>query len=548
MSLTTTLRCGALAVALAMVLGPGDSKAQQETFGESIDVELVEIVLYVEEKNGDPVPDLRREELRIEVEGEPVDVSHFVVHRQTRGETDEGATISRIDEPEPALPTSVQAPEPVRYVAYVDDLNLRPHSRRRVLNELRDFFDESLKEGDEVMVASSSPRLRIHEAFTTDRRTVDAALEHLDRGRAAGTFEDQERSSLMQEVAYRYMDAHAAEAAQDRLEGSFRVQEEVERARAIRSLGILEDLIGSIAALPGRKVLLHVSDGLAMAPSEDVLSRLAGRAAAGRVVLVPIDGGGAARLDPRSGAASGAVGSFWSPETAQLRQDDRQLTLLSLAEETGGEMLLLKQMGRLPEMRDDLDVYYTVAFAPPPGPVGKDRDLRIEVDRKGVRVRHPRSFRIQSADERLRERLRAALAAPGGAPNPLGIGVDLGVAVEQEEGGYLLPILVRVPLEKLALLPKNETLEGGVTTMWMVADDGGGQSRIFEEVLPVAIPESAWEEARSQDAGVQLRLRLSPRVNRAAIAVRDDVAGTTMAVGFALNFGGGTPPPAGDSR
>lgn len=531
-----SVRLSSLVLAAGLALGSGASHAQRETFGDSIDVDLVELTIYVETRGGDPVTDLRREELRIEVEGEPVDVTHFASHRPDVPAPDPSRRDAPVAAPDAGHGPPIAPPEPVRYIAYVDDLNLRPHSRRRVLDQLDEFFAESLQPGDEVMVVTSSPRLRIRETFTTDHERISAVLDELDGGRTGGVLEDLERSALMQEVAHRYTDPMAAELERDRLRVSFRLQDEKELARARRSLSTLEELIGAVAGMPGRKILLHISDGLALTPTDHVLSRIAARAAASRVVLVPIDGGGAAKLDPRSPAASGAVGGFWTPEASQLRMDNRRMTLLSLAEETGGETLLLKNMDRLPAMRDDLDTYYTVAFVPPPGPVGRDRGVDIEVERRGVRVRHPRSFRIQSADERLRESLRAALAAPGGAPNPLRMGVDLGKAVVLEEGGYVLPVLVRVPLRRVTLLPVEDRLEGSVTLLWMVGDRAGGSSRIFEESVPVEIPEKQWEDARSQDAGVQVRMRLSPRVSRAALAARDDVSGTSTAVGFELNF------------
>ena len=66
-------------------------------------------------------------------------------------------------------------------IIYVDNLFIHPLNRNRVFSRLRGFMYDTLKPGDQVMVASYDRSLHIRHPFTIDIDNVSLALEELEK-------------------------------------------------------------------------------------------------------------------------------------------------------------------------------------------------------------------------------------------------------------------------------------------------------------------------------------------------------------------------------
>ncbi len=515
-------RSAACLLLLFAVVRPAVPQADVPTFGETVEVNVVNLSVYVTRK-GEPVTDLTRDDFEIFENGKKVPLTNFYAFQPS-------APTSATSEPEPeslAEPEPLP-PEPVFVIAYIDNQNLRPHSRKMVIERLQTFVDDQLAPEDPVMVVTAGQRLRIRQELTEDREATRQVLAELIGEPALGLDEDRELSRILTEVHFRYTDADAAALETERIAADFRNHQERLIAQAAGTFGMLADFVGSVGELPGRKMVIHVSDGISAA-NQGALKQLLARANANRVSFYAINGGGSRQFSPAMAQQPANLGEMWTPETARMRQLEREQSLIDLADGTGGKMILArKNMDReLDGFRDAVAHYYSLGFSPR-AEGAEVRQVEVKVRRKGVKVRYPKSYRLKTSQEKLYERVLTALRL-GIADNELDLDVDFGAARSQE-GTILLPILVRVPVDRLVLIPHEGNYVGSVTVMYGVLDGQGRASEVHLGNLPIRVPEDRREEVEGKMVGYEVLVAMAPTARRLAVAARDDVGRTMAAI------------------
>jgi VWFA-related protein len=151
-------------------------------FIDEIEVTVVNVVAHVTGKGGRPVSDLKREDFRVSQDGIEKPITNFQIYT-------EEVYRSYFDEPDiPAhlLPTPSVADaqttrllRPVYMVLYVDNENLVPIDRNRVLSQARQFVRDNLHPPVQMMVVSYQRSLKILQPFTSNPQEVLAALRGL---------------------------------------------------------------------------------------------------------------------------------------------------------------------------------------------------------------------------------------------------------------------------------------------------------------------------------------------------------------------------------
>ena len=521
------------AVAFVLVLAGARPAMPQNgipTFGDAVEVSVVNLSVYVT-RDGMPVTDLARDDFEVFENGRKVELTNFYVFQpspqlsaaEPAGEIPPGPSVVPEADPPKSRPS-----QPLFVVAYVDNMNLRPHTRKMVVERLGTFVEEQLAPEDQVMVVTADYRLRIRQEFSRDRQATRKELTGLIREPAPGILEDQSMARILTEIHYRYTDDRAGDldAARISTERVFHQERLIAQARG--TFGRLTDLVGSLGQLPGRKVVIYVSDGISAASRQDFRQLLA-RANANQVSFYAIDGGGSRQFDTTSAAQPGNLGGFWSAGMARSRVDAREQSLIDLADGTGGKMMFArKNMDReLDGFRDAVAHYYSLGFSPrAQGP--EIRRIKVKVRRKGVDVRFPKSYRLKTSQEKLYERVLSALRL-GVADNELDLDVDVGAATRQK-GSVVMPILVRVPVDRLVLIPDRGADVGSVTVMYGVLDSEGRSSEVHLGNLPISVPENRRAELAGQTVGYEVMVAMAPGSRRLAVAARDDVGRTMAAI------------------
>jgi hypothetical protein len=115
--------------------------------------------------------------------------------------------------------------------------------------------------------------------------------------------------------------------------------------------------------------------------------------------------------------------------------------------------------------------------------------------------------------------------------NPLGIELSTDEPQMAGNGRWMLPVSVRIPLEKVALIPEESNLVGYVMVYYAARDDEGKQSDLQRTEHPIRMSASEYEGARKGYFTVTANLLLEPGTYRISVGVRDEL---TNQAGYAV--------------
>jgi hypothetical protein len=244
------------------------------------------------------------------------------------------------------------------------------------------------------------------------------------------------------------------------------------------------------------------------------------------VTFYTLDAGGR-----RSPLGSDVETFSWTPTTGLDREvaDNETRPLHLLAQVTGGFAITGQDRieGELARLSGEISGAYSLAYAPPADGIGEQHQLRVEVKRPGLRVRHRDGYRHQPVAERLAGAVLAALDV-GVAANPGGL--RLSFADPRSDGGHLvLPVRLAIPYDRLVLAPSGSLYVTQLDLVVGAQDRDGDRSPLAEAEVAVEIPASSAADVRG-DYVVTVSLRLNPGEHRVAVGVRDEITGIESVV------------------
>ena len=519
---------------LYLIAPPPGASAQEETateddggYFEEIAVEIVNVEVYVSDKDGNPVSGLTIDDFEVFEDGRPVELLNFYAVANGRP-TSLGDSIEEQSEDPLAVPerTVDERTYPVEQrlnlIIYVDNLFIHPLNRNRVFSRLRSFLYDTVKPGDQVMLASYDRSLHIRYPFSSDIDGVTRALDELQKMTGYAQAREQERYEAIQKI-YETSSLHQALFAAS----SFADNTSHE---ANESLDGLREMLESLAGLPGRKMLVHLSDGLPTVPGQDLYQAVQQRfvdqsalaeamsydlsqryvhliteANSNRVSFYTID---AAGLRTQSGMGAELRGAA-SPTPVSfavdaVRTSNLQDTIITMAGKTGGQAIFNTNdvSDNLRRVTQDFDNYYSLGYRAPISKRGRYHKIEVKIrDKiKGWRLRHREGYRDKSIEAQM-EDMVTAYFIHGYEINPLGAAVDMGPQTRLDDGNYDVAIRVRIPLAKITLLPLGEFHQAQLRLYFSAIDEKGSKSPVGEMPLELRIPNesvaSSWSPGTS---------------------------------------------------
>jgi VWFA-related protein len=253
---------------LALPLPASQETIPDQPFAESIDVSVASVEVAVTARDGRHVQGLARGDFELFVDGKKVEIVNF-------SELAEGSPAAP-KEPAPATPTGAEpraetAPAPLTeppalsLVVFVDNDNLRPADRNRVLRQVKDFLGSAVGPRDRVMLVTHDQGVSVRRPLSAGRESLAADLAKIEKLAARGVLRDSHFRRTVETIqtvgcddAPPVAQAYAEEVAND----------------ARMTLRALASVVESMAGIEGRKTLLYVSDGAAMHPGEDMFQML----------------------------------------------------------------------------------------------------------------------------------------------------------------------------------------------------------------------------------------------------------------------------------
>ncbi len=548
-----------------LLLGAGlaaqapEEEPQPGPFAETVEVSVVNVDVYVTDRQGRPVTGLQREDFELFEDGRPVAVTNFYPVEGGRATAPEAISVAP-PETVPAAPLPSASPtlpeeQRLHLAVYIDNFYIRPFNRNRVFRRLREFLSGQLGPGDRVMLVSYERSLHVRRPFTSDATLVAAALGELETMTGQGVHADSSRREMLE----------AIEEATDpqQVSGRLRTYAESEYNDLVFAVNALKDFVGWLAGLPGRKALLYVSDGVPMTPGEDlyhalnqkftnysVLSQvtefnaarrfdeLAALANASRVTFYALDASGLRTFTAASAESAAAgtpgLGSF----ADSIYFANHQNTLRLLADRTGGIAVVnTNDVGSgLERIAQDFGTYYSLGYSPSHAGDGRYHKIEVKVRRKGTTVRHRDGYRDKSSASRMADGTLSSLVF-GYQSNPLQLGLEVGGMTSQKDGLFVVPVVVQIPIRRLVLVPHGEFQEARLRLFVSAMDGEGDMAPVQETPVPIRIPKDRLAEALEGNWAYEVKLLMRGGDHQLAVGVRDDLGAVSSFVRKSIRVG-----------
>lgn len=526
----------------------------ESSVAEHVEVQLVELKVTVSDRRGNPVSDIRPDEITVRESGKPQRLAFFEPVAFREIVTGEEAPM----EPAPVYDAEggvtqgsvelVRPPKPVRRIIFVFDPR---NSRTTVRDDWRLAAQEWVREkklpDDEIGVVVLRGIPDWSGPLTRDTSAVLNQLDRLDLHTGVPNRNRRnEMSDLIEQLEALCSDTsgvrNSSAAASDLAEVGCAY--EVSRPvlfewsqQTLESTEVLRDLSGQLAAIPGEKSVILFSEGMIDDPGQVIVnamlnvftysqvdissmkSRLAGErnwelvelqrtASAANVVVFTLDsrhaneGSNFSNLERTSTMTTGMLGvNPWKE-----MYDATRGTLTALAHATGGRPFY--GADDLPEKIDQAaGLFYGVYSlgyyrSDPSSARGK---VTVKIDRKKLVLDYDKKPRRQAHQPR-----PAQLDLAVGRPRPLA------------ENLYALPVSLLSPLGQLPLRANGKMRGCDVGVFFQaLSPDGSILSESFETVT-VVLDEEQYREARSQQWQHRLQLEVPAGPLRLRARISDD--------------------------
>ena len=541
---------GAALFALLFALAPAApataaAARQPGVLSEVLEVRVVNLEVVVTDKQGGRVRGLEPGDFRLWIDGKQMPIGYFT--EVANGE----AAASRQDAT--AMPATVPGEEvETSYLVFVDDFFSIAQDRDTVLSALSAQLGLLGSRDRMAVVAWDGRHLGMLSSWSSSQPALQRALEQAKARPAFGLqrkveldsfSRDRDEANARSLGLLRISDPqlpgvdgiHQLDAVEEHY--AAQVQEQVER-----SVGAVASTLRAFATPPGRKVMLLLSGGWPSSSSEwaaggALLQRPAARRYAEGAELVSpvvqtanllgytvyaVDVPGMSREFP--GSADQAAPALHPG--IDLREQSLHYTLALLAEPTGGKPLLNSaRLAALEDVSVDTRSYYWLGFAADRQFDEREHEVRIEVTKPGLRVRHREGYRDFSRQREVTMAVESALLF-GGPLTEHSFPVRVGAARRDGIGKVSVPLELDIPVDGVTFLPTAAGWTAALDLRVAVRDDVGGTA-------PVAVVPLSFTLAQAPAPGTFLHYATSIRMRRdhheMLVALHDRAAGSLLA-------------------
>lgn len=520
-------------------------------FLDKVDVNLINVDVFVTDKNGRRINGLRPEDFEIFQDGKPMEITNFAAIEGNRVAFQTGPEVAPLpdeDPPDPRLAPILPEHQRLHLVVYVDNVNIHPLNRQKSFSSIRSFLRQRLSRDDKVMVVSYDKSLNERLPFTSDRERIATTLFELEEVAGHRVPYNSERTQMLDAIYDANSLVEVSAQARHYAESLFN--------DLTFSISALRSIVDSLAGLPGRKAILYVSDGLGMRAGEDIfyalddkfgnsrngtasvdvlqiqnydvsrrLKALTTEAASNRIVFYSLD---AAGLRTHANADVQNYRAGRGSSVHSIHVDNLQEPLHFIANETGGQAIVnTNNFGPMLErVGDDFSTFYSLAFQSPESGTGRLREIEVQLkDPKGKKLRYRKSYRDQPVERRMADTAFAALHY-GYERNDLGVQLEIGNIVRGGGDTYMVPLVIKIPMRRLSFFP-HESVQSARLRLFITAkDEDGGLAPV--QVVPVPIEIEQEDFARAQQSFYHLNHTLEMTRGRQIIAVgvRDEIGAT----------------------
>ncbi|MEM9408933.1 MAG: VWA domain-containing protein [Acidobacteriota bacterium] len=538
---------------------------------EEVELRVVNVDVVVVDRKGEPIRGLEKGDFELFEDGKPVEITNFFTYAEPDPPAIEDREWAENDGSGIDIPPSR---EPLVLAIYLDENNVPPFARKRILQDLAPVLEAWAVEGAQFLYLRRANRLLVEAGPTSNPQDVLAALSS-DPATTRGVEVQLEYQRALEAIEAEYVGC-ANSFGCDPCDNGFpqlvalarRYAEEQQARLETASFGAA-DVVSVLSGVRGRKAVLYITEALPQSPGLAVfnmlgqvcperirdgdqnaleydettrLNVLASQANANRVVFYTLDAGGLRGFSAAdaSGPSFGSSGSsstdplpsfIPSARIDNVRITNLQNSLFQIADETGGKAILNANRPRedLIRMRDDLLSTYSLGFVPQHERTGRIHLLEVRLkDGRKARLRYRKAYRDKDQEELLGERLLSKLYLSktdrtAQADNPLGVSLSIGEARRLNRRSDTLPVEIRLSRSAVTVLPGGSA-EAPVARLrvWMTALGSRGHLPLRQELI-----EFTADDVRLEDDFLSFVVDIDLRREKQTLGVglRDEISG-----------------------
>ena len=511
---------------------------------ETIDVRVINVDVVVTDKKGKPITGLTKDDFELFENGVPKAISNFY---EVEGPKALNIAIAPGGTVTPAVQKE-EIPENLRrrVIFYIDNLSLMPFNRNRVFKEMKDFAKNTLRPGDEAMIATFNRSMKIRMPFTRDASAIQTTLDTIAGESAMGV----SNKSEARDVQKRIQDAQNYDEALS----TARTYAESVNHDLRQSVDSLTGLMTTLAGVEGKKILVLTTEGFQMQPGREMFYLIdeVGREKgwqAGSTLLegMSFDAGSQIQSVAKTANANGITmyaihaGGLGAANEGMLAEMDRPtpytVTQAAVSNSTESLQLIAEMTGGLASINTnnfaqafrniqrDLESYYSIGYRAGTQRVDRQRNLDVRIKNKNYIVRNRQTFVEKSTFAEMNDRVIANLLYKTKA-NELSILVKVGSPVRADDL-FKVPVEIQIPMESLTLLPQGESYMGGFSVYVAVANKDGDMSDVARQSHQVRVPSSDYGKIKGKYYTYSLDLLMEPGPGKISVGVVDDVSNTT---------------------
>jgi VWFA-related protein len=533
----------------------------QPTYLDTLEVRITNLDIMVADRNGAPVRGLTRESFEVRENGVVQPVTNFAEYASSSGAAQANApTATSSVEPQPA-----RTEAPLRKLLFfIDDMALHPNTRTSLLKDSLAFVDKTMRDGDEAMVVTAATANKLTLSFTPDRKAIHAQVATLINKSTWGpnTPYDSEK---------RYYESTVL-PSMDKWE-----RKEAKRVYSMRvvhrvngTLRTLLGLVGSMADIPGKKVIIVVSASITAEPGHEAWSleddlesganaseydtsarsifgvtagsnqgwkdltpmirEIAGTAAANGITIYSLQPDMGVHVTPPGGMSdthrgTRAIGTMALSAYQREITEGTAKTLGTLADLTGGKYFKGGSQvdNAFRQLTNDVSSYYSLAYRAPPGTNDDFRQVDVTVKgRPDLVVRTRRELLRLSPAHEMDELVASTLYVPRDV-NELAITASA-QKPQRELDHYKVNIDVKIPLERLTFIPVENNMYRATFSLHYAAADGYDYATGATRQQSVQATAAEVDAVRKKTYTYTTTLVISPGTARIAVGVLDELS------------------------
>jgi VWFA-related protein len=511
----------------------GPSDAPNVTFTSNANLVVVDVTVK-DPKTGAPIEGLKLTDFTLLEDNKPQKISTFDFQKLAVDPEPPEAPPSLDDQhalPEdPKTTITLPSHNQIQYhdkrllVLFFDFSNMGIPEQLRAQDAALKYVDTQMTESDLMAILIYTTAVQVKTDFTANREQLTDVIKAFPIG------EMSEMADVADTGDDNNQDTGAAFVADETEFNLFNTDQK---------LAAIEDVVHKLSALPEKKVLVYITNGISKTGIENQaqLEASINAAVKANVAIYPIDARGL-MADPPGGGASKAAsrgsgifnGSVYNSQRAAI--NDSQETLSTLASETGGKVFLDSNdlsLG-IVQAKNEFRSYYILGYYTTNAKLdGKYRNISVKLNKNiSAKLDFRHGYfgdkvwgKFNGADKE--QQLQQALSSP----DPQ---TDLPLALEADyfrisPVAYFVPVSVKIPGSVIALAEKRNGGETEFDFVGQVIDERKHIVAKVRDYIKVKLDAGDTERLATRNFHYDAGFTLAPGRYRIQFLVRENQSG-----------------------